>query len=86
MHKFYKKMQKELLRRQLEIIGQQEEFEELLKCDIRNCILDDSFANILRLILFAKTVDEEEELMILLSFSREKLKRMIAEECEVEMC
>lgn len=83
MYKFYKKMQKELLRRQLEITGQQEDFEELVKCDIRNCILDDSFANILRLILFSKTVDEEEELMILLSFSREKLRGMIAEELHI---
>ena len=78
MRKYSKKTLKELLKRQLEITNQTDDFKEIVKEGLtEDALLDDSFANVMRLILFGQTTDEEEELMILLSFSREKLRRMI---------
>lgn len=80
MKNYSKKTKKELLKRQLEITQQEEDFKEIVRSGmIENILLDDSLANVLRLMLFAQTADEEEELLILLSYSREKLRRMITE-------
>ena len=78
MSKYSRKTQRELLKEQLKITGQLNEFREIVKEGmIENILLDDSFANVMRLLLFAQGADEEEELLILLNFSREKLHRML---------
>ena len=80
MGEYTRKTKKELLRKQLEITGQTEDFKMIVREGMMDDILmDDSFANVMRLILFAQTTDEEEELLILLNYSREKLRRMMIE-------
>ena len=80
MKNYTRKTKKELLRKQLEITGQTEDFKMIIREGMMDDILmDDSFANVMRLILFAQTTDEEEELLILLNYSREKLRRLMME-------
>lgn len=76
-----KRVKKELLKAQLEVTGQTDDFAEIINSGtIEDSLIDDSLANALRLMLFPTSQDDEEELMILLTFTREKLHRMIGEE------
>lgn len=76
--KYSRKTKKELLREQLRIMGEENDYGEIVRqgC-VDDMLIDDSFANVLRLMFTAKGTDEEEELMIALYFTREKLRRMM---------
>lgn len=81
MKKHSNQTKKELMKRQLEILGQAEDFEEIVKKEMfEDALIDDSFANVLRLILFGQTPAVEEELMIILAYTKEKLYRLLTQE------
>ena len=80
MRKHNKQTKKELMKRQLEILGQAEDFEEIVKKEMfEDALIDDSFANVLRLILFGQGSAVEEELMVILTYTKEKLYRLVTQ-------
>lgn len=70
----------EELREQLKVMEQEDDLAMIVREGlVDDVLLDDSLANILRLMLFGQGAEEEEELWVLLNFTREKLHRLMTE-------